>query len=201
MKTSHKKKNTEMDFQKIEWKPGTLLSPVPVVLVSCGGSANTKPNIITIAWAGTICSDPPMLSISVRPERYSFDIINREKEFVVNMPGTNQAGITDWCGVKSGRNVDKFSAMKLTAAPCSKVKAPMILECPVSLECIVKNKISLGSHVMFLAEIVAVQVRASLVDKRGKLHLEKAGLISYSHGSYFHLGVKKGSFGFSVRKK
>ncbi|HSM90847.1 MAG TPA: flavin reductase family protein [Desulfobacterales bacterium] len=185
---------------KKSWKPGNMLSPVPVVLVSCGGIRDTKPNLITIAWIGSVCSDPPMLSISVRPERYSHDIIKATGEFVVNVPSADQAGTTDWCGVVSGRDADKFSATGLTPAPALKVGCPIVAECPLNIECRVKKSLQLGSHTLFLAQVVSVQVNAALVDERGRLNLQKAGLIAYAHGHYFALGRHLGHFGFSVRK-
>ena len=178
-----------------------MLSPVPVVLVSCGGTKEWKPNLITIAWAGTVCTNPPMLSISVRPERYSYDIIMQTGEFVVNIPGGNQAKATDWCGVVSGRDNDKFEKTGLTPAPALKVECPVVLECPVNIECRVTQTLRLGSHVMFLAEVVAVQVSSELIDSKDKLRLDKAGLLAFVHGEYFSLGQYLGHFGFSVRKK
>ncbi len=188
-------------IQKQSWKPGNVLSPVPAVLVSCGGTPQWKPNLITIAWAGTVCTDPPMLSISVRPERYSYDIIKDTGEFVVNVPSLFQAKETDWCGVVSGRNVDKFSVTGLTAAPALKTKCPIVLECPINIECKVTKSLELGSHTMFLAEVVAVQVSSDLIDAQGKLHLERNGLIAFAHGQYYALGKHIGHFGYSVRKK
>lgn len=177
-----------------------MLSPAPAVLVSCGGSDGWKPNLITVAWAGTVCTNPPMLSISVRPERHSYDIIKKTGEFVVNLPTSKQAKATDWCGVVSGREHDKFEKAGLTPAPALKVACPVVLECPVNIECRVTQTLELGSHVMFLAEVVAVQVSENLIDSKGKLRLDKAGLIAYVHGAYFELGKYLGHFGFSVRK-
>ena len=187
--------------KKQSWKPGNMLSPVPVVLVSCGGTKEWKPNLITIAWAGTVCTNPPMLSISVRPERYSYDIIKQTGEFVVNLPTVKQATATDWCGVVSGRDHDKFEKTGLTPAPALKVGCPIALECPVNIECRVTQTLELGSHVMFLAEVVGVQVSSELIDAKGKLRLDKAGLIAFVHGEYFSLGQYIDHFGFSVRKK
>jgi flavin reductase (DIM6/NTAB) family NADH-FMN oxidoreductase RutF len=192
---------TKPPIKKQSWKPGNMLSPAPAVLVSCGGIKEWKPNLITIAWAGTVCTNPPMLSISVRPDRYSYDIIRQTGEFVVNVPTAEQARITDWCGVVSGRDHDKFEKTGLTPAPGLKVKCPAVLECPVNIECRVVQTLELGSHVMFIAEVVAVQVSEDLLDAKGKLCLEKAGLITYVHGAYFSLGQYLGHFGFSVRKK
>ena len=177
-----------------------MLSPVPAVLVSCGGTKEWKPNLITIAWVGTVCTNPPMLSISVRPERYSYGIIKQTGEFVVNIPAVGQTEATDWCGVVSGREHDKFKKTGLTPAPALKVSCPVVLECPVNIECRVTQTLELGSHVMFIAEVVAVQASSELIDAKGKLCLEKAGLIAFVHGEYFALGRYLGHFGFSVRK-
>ena len=184
---------------KITWKPGTLLAPVPPALISCG--TVEKPNVMTAAWTGIIASDPAMTYVSIRPSRYSHQIIKDSKEFVINLPNLPLAFATDWCGVKSGKNVDKFKEMNLTASPCSQVKAPQIEEAPVSLECKVKNITNYGTHDMFLAEIVAVNVDDKYIDEAGKLWLEKAGLLAYVHGFYYTLGRKLGKFGFSVEKK
>jgi flavin reductase (DIM6/NTAB) family NADH-FMN oxidoreductase RutF len=178
-----------------------MLAPVPVVLVSCGGTRGWKPNLITIAWIGSVCSDPPMLSISVRPDRYSHGIIKAAGEFVVNVPTLDLAKATDWCGVVSGRDADKFAGAGLTAAPALKVGCPILAECALNIECRVRRSLPLGSHTLFLAEVVAVQVNASLVDSRGRLDLRKAGLIAFAHGHYFALGRHIGHFGFSVRKR
>jgi flavin reductase (DIM6/NTAB) family NADH-FMN oxidoreductase RutF len=196
---SGKAKDKSLDKQS--FKPGNLLAPVPVVLVSCGGSAGFKPNLITIAWAGSICSDPPMLSISVRPERHSYGIIQATREFVVNIPSVRQDRATDWCGMKSGRNVDKFAGTGLTPAPALKVSCPIVLECPINIECRVQQTLNLGSHTLFLAEVAAVQVSSDLLDAKGKLRLEKAGLMAFAVGQYFALGRSLGRFGFSVQKR
>ncbi len=187
---------------KVTMKPSTLLSPVPVVLVSCGGtSPGEKPNLITIAWAGTVCSEPPMLSISVRPERHSFGLISKADEFVVNVPAIGQAWATDWCGVVSGRDEDKFARTGLTPGPALAVRPPIVQECPLNLECRVRQTLELGTHVMFVAEIVAVQASAALMTPGNRLALEKAGLLAYAHGHYHVLGRRLGHFGFSVRKQ
>jgi flavin reductase (DIM6/NTAB) family NADH-FMN oxidoreductase RutF len=188
-------------IEKQSWKPGNVLSPAPPVLVSCGGMQGWKPNLITIAWAGNVCSDPPMLSISVRPERYSFEIIRTTREFVVNVPSLKQARAVDWCGVVSGRSEDKFAGAGLTPAAALKVRPPIVLECPLNIECRVKESLELGSHTMFVAEVVAVQVSSDLVDGKGRLRLEKCGLLAFAHGEYFVLGRRIGKFGFSVRKR
>lgn len=181
------------------WKPSTLLNPVPVVMATCTDETG-KPNIITLAWAGTVNSDPPMLSISVRKTRYSHDLIKGRGQFAVNLTTQKLAFATDICGVKSGRDTDKFEAAKLTPEKASVIDVPIIRESPVSLECIVKNTLELGSHDMFVAEIVAVDVDEELIDENGKLVLEKAGLIAYSHGKYWSLGKELGFFGHSVAK-
>lgn len=188
-----------MDKKQI-WKPGNMLYPVPVVMVSCGNKEGKK-NVITIAWAGTICSDPAMVSISVRPERYSYDMIRETGEFVVNLTTKDLAFATDWCGVKSGRDVDKFEAMGLTAAPGKVLKyAPIIEESPVNLECRVEQVLELGSHHMFIARIEDVMVSEKYMNETGKFELNQTGLVSYSHGEYFVLGEKIGKFGYSVKK-
>ncbi len=185
---------------KIKWKGGTLLAPVPAVMVSCG--TMEKPNIITIGWTGILCSDPPKTYISVRPQRYSHGLIKESGKFVINLTTESLVKATDFCGVRSGRDNDKFAKCGLTAVPAHELSdAPVIAECPVSLECKVTDIIPLGSHDMFMADIVAVDVDPSLVDEKGALHLGRAGLISYAHGDYFAQGKKLGDFGISVRKK
>lgn len=187
-------------MKKQEWKPGNMLYPVPAVMVSCGREKEI-PNIITVAWTGTICSDPAMLSISVRPERYSYGIIRETKEFVVNLTTKDLARATDWCGVKSGRDVDKFQQMHLTAAKAIHLKsAPIIAESPVNIECKVKEVLELGSHHMFLAEVAGVQISEKYINETGKFELNDTGLVAYSHGEYFTLGEKIGKFGYSVKK-
>ncbi|MDD7349434.1 MAG: flavin reductase family protein [Clostridiales bacterium] len=187
-------------MKKQEWKPGNMLYPVPAVMVSCGREKEI-PNIITVAWTGTICSDPAMLSISVRPERYSYGIIRETKEFVVNLTTKDLARATDWCGVKSGRDVDKFQQMHLTAAKAIHLKsAPIIAESPVNIECKVKEVLELGSHHMFLAEVAGVQISEKYMNETGKFELNDTGLVAYSHGEYFTLGEKIGKFGYSVKK-
>lgn len=186
--------------KKQVWKPGNMLYPVPVVMVSCGSKGGEK-NIITIAWAGTICSDPAMVSISVRPERYSYDMIRETGEFVINLTTKELAFATDWCGVKSGRDVDKFEAMGLTAAPGKVLKyAPIIGESPVNLECRVEQVLELGSHHMFIAGIEDVMISEKYMNETGKFELNRTGLVTYSHGEYFVLGEKLGKFGYSVKK-
>ena len=176
-----------------------MLYPVPAVMVSCGREGE-KPNIITLAWVGNVCSDPVMLTISVRKSRYSYDIIKETGEFVVNLTNRELARACDWCGVKSGRDFDKFKEMKLTPSKSETVKAPGIAESPVSIECKVKNIVELGTHDMFVAEVTAVTVDDKYMDESGKFDLDAADLIAYSHGEYFTLGEKLGKFGFSVKK-
>lgn len=188
-------------IEKHTWKPGNVLSPVPAVLVSCGGTRGWKPNLITIAWTGNVCSEPPMLSISVRPERYSYEIIETTREFVVNVPSLREARAVDWCGVVSGRSEEKFAGAGLTPAPAIKVSCPIVQECPLNIECRVRESLKLGSHTLFVAEVVAVQVSATLIDAKGRLRLEKGGLIAFAHGQYFALGRCIGRFGFSVQKR
>jgi len=186
-------------IEKEYWKPGNMLYPIPAVMVSCGSME--KPNIITIAWAGTICSSPAMVSISIRKERYSYDLIKDSKEFAINLVKKDLVKTADYCGVKSGREVDKFKNMKLTPIQGRAISAPIIGESPVSMECIVKDIIPLGSHDMFIAEIVNVAVDKKYLDENGKFHLNKTGLVVYSHGEYYGLGELLGSFGYSVKKK
>lgn len=183
---------------KITWKPGTMLAPVPPSLISCGSV--DKPNVMTAAWTGIISSDPVMTYVSIRPGRYSHDIIKNSGEFVINLTNLPLVKAADFCGVKSGRNTDKFKEMNLTAAPCSEVTAPQIAEAPVSIECKVKSVTNYGTHDMFLAEVVAVNVDDKYLDEDGKLWLEKAGLVAYVHGFYYTLGRNLGKFGFSVEK-
>ena len=182
------------------WKPGNMLYPLPVVMVSMA-DRNGKNNIITIAWAGTVCTNPPMVSISVRPERYSYPILQEAGEFVINLTTRELVYATDYCGVKSGRDVDKFAELGLTPLAASKVKAPMIGESPVNLECQVTQMQQLGSHAMFLAEVVAVHAEERYMDAKHKFHLEQAEPIVYSHGAYLLCGEQLGTFGYSVRRK
>lgn len=184
---------------KTSWKPGTMVYPIPAVMVSCG-STPEEYNIMTAAWTGTICSEPPMCYVSIRPERHSYGIIKRTGEFVINLTTESLAEPTDWCGVRSGRDFDKFARCGLTPEKSAVVAAPAILEAPVSIECRVKEIVPLGSHDMFVAEVVNVLVDESLIDERtGKLDLQKAGLLCYSHGEYFKIGELVGSFGWSVK--
>ena len=186
---------------KRELKPGNMLNPTPVVMVSCGSTPDEF-NIITIAWCGTLCSDPPLCYISVRPNRHSYPILKERKEFVINLVSNELAERTDWCGVRSGAKFNKFVETGLTPVRGTHVKAPMIFEAPVNLECVVKQVIPLGTHDMFMAEIVAVHADESLFDKKtGAMHLERANLVAYSNGHYYGLGKIIGKFGFSVQKK
>lgn len=184
---------------KITWQAGTVLSPVPAVMVTTVGNEG-RPNIITISWAGTVCSEPPMLSISVRPERHSFKLLRETGEFVVNIPDRKIVRETDYCGVASGRDHDKFHETGLTMGRSETVKAPIIIECPINIECKVEREIELGSHSLFLARITNVQVSADLVDDKGSLNAEKAAIVGYAHGHYYQLGRQLGHFGFSVKK-
>ena len=187
-------------MSKAVWKPGNMLYPVPAVMVSCRRPGE-KANIITVAWAGTICSDPVMLSVSIRPERYSYGIIKETGEFVVNLVSTELTRACDWCGVKSGRDVDKFKEMKLTEYKSEFMEAPAIEESPVNIYCKVDRIEKLGSHHMFIATVVGVTVNDKYMDERGRFDLGAANLMAYSHGEYFALGKKLGKFGYSVKKK
>ena len=178
-----------------------MIYPLPAVLVSCGATPDEY-NVLTVAWTGTVCSDPAMCYISVRPERHSYDIIKRNGDFVINLTTEELARATDWCGVRSGRDYDKFAEMGLTPVPATVVKAPIIAEAPVSIECRVRNIVPLGSHDMFVAEVVNVVVDERYINaETGKFEMERAGLIAYLHGEYFTLGKAIGHFGWSVRKK
>lgn len=183
---------------KISWPAGTLLAPVPPALISSGTLEN--PNVMTAAWTGIVCSDPAMTYVSLRPSRYSHEIISKSGEFVINVPNLPLAKAVDFCGVKSGRNTDKFQACGITAAPSSRIKAPQVKEAPISLECKVRSITHYGTHDMFLADIVAVNVDDAYINKQGGLNLEKAGLLAYAHGFYYTLGRQLGKFGFSVEK-
>ena len=184
---------------KVAWKGGTLLAPVPPALISC--SHGGKDNLITVAWTGILNSNPPKTYISLRPERFSYELIKESGEFVINLPSAHLVRSIDFCGVKSGRTVDKFSACRLTREPASQLSCPMVAESPVSIECRVTEIIPLGSHDMFMADIVAVNIGEQYIDETGKFHIEKCALAAYAHGQYFALGKKLGSFGYSVKKK
>ena len=182
------------------WKPGNMLYPLPAVMVSCA-LAGERPNIITVAWTGTVCSSPAMVSISVRPERHSYHMIRESREFVINLTTEELVRAADYCGVRSGRDVDKFEEMRLTPLKASQVAAPLIGESPVNIECRVEQVLGLGSHHMFLASVLAVDVDESWMNEKGKLELNKAGLAVYSHGEYFALGKRLGTFGYSVKRR
>ena len=184
---------------KQSWKPGNMLYPLPAVLVTVADKQG-KDNVFTVAWTGTICSDPAMVSISVRPERYSYHMIEETGEFVINLTTAKLAYATDYCGVKSGKDIDKFKEMKLTKLPAQQVKAPLIQESPVNIECKVKQVLKLGTHDMFLAEVVAVHADEAYINEKGTFSLAKADPMVYSHGTYYTLGKELGSFGYSVRK-
>lgn len=185
---------------KRQFKPGNMLYPVPAVIVSVADREGNS-NLFTVAWAGTVCTNPPMLSISVRPERYSYHMIKETGEFVVNLTTESMAFATDYCGVRSGRDTDKWNDTGLTKEPASVVSVPLVKESPVSLECRVVRIDELGSHHMFLAKIVAVDVDEAYMDEKGTFHLSAAKPLAYSHGRYYGLGECLGSFGYSVRKK
>ncbi|TCL61209.1 flavin reductase (DIM6/NTAB) family NADH-FMN oxidoreductase RutF [Kineothrix alysoides] len=185
---------------KQSWKPGNMLYPLPVVMVSVADK-NGEKNIFTVAWAGTVCSDPPMVSISVRPERYSYHMIEETGEFVINLTTEKLTYATDYCGVRSGSNIDKFKELGLTAAPADVVRAPLLVESPVNIECVVKEIKKLGTHDMFIAQVVAVHADEEFMDEKNKFHFEAALPIVYSHGAYMSLGKQIGTFGYSVKKK
>lgn len=182
------------------WKPGTIIYPLPAVMVSCGETPEEQ-NIITIAWTGTINSDPPMCYISVRPGRHSYEIIKRTGEFVINLTTEKLAKATDWCGCRSGRKFNKWKEMNLTPAPAKFVKAPIIEESPVNIECRVKDIVELGSHHMFIAEVLGVSIDDSYINEKDAFSFSKANPLVYSHGHYFGMGKKIGKFGWSVEKK
>ncbi len=185
---------------KQNWKPGTLVYPLPAVLVGCGADSSEW-NVLTVAWTGTLCTDPPMCYISVRKERYSYDLIRRTGEFTINLTTRSMARATDWCGVRSGRDNDKFARTGLTPIPCSVVKAPAIEQSPLTIECRVREVKELGSHDMFIADVVNILADDRYLDSStGKFDLSRADLIVYSHGEYFALGDLLGHFGWSVRK-
>lgn len=194
----HKRKETTMGKQ--HWKPGNMLNPVPAVMVSVTDKEG-KSNIITVAWAGTVCTNPPMVSISVRPSRYSYQILEATGEFVINLTNESLVKACDYCGVVSGRDVDKFAKTGLTPIPMEHVHAMGIDESPVNMECKITEKRELGSHTMFIAEVVGVTVDDQYMDETGKFHINESGLVMYSHGEYFALGKKLGKFGYSVKKK
>lgn len=183
----------------VTWKSGNFVYPIPAVLVSVG--TMEKSNIITVAWTGTINTNPAMLYISVRKERFSYNIIKEQKEFVINLTNENLAYATDFCGVKSGKDIDKFEHLKLTKVKANFVKCPIIKEAPVSIECKVISENDLGSHTMFIAEVKAINVDEQYIDKDGSFDISKCKLIAYANGCYYSLGKKIGKFGYSVQKK
>lgn len=191
--------NWRLNMAKQIWKPGTILYPVPVVMVSCGDMENS--NIITIAWTGTINTNPAMTYISVRPERHSYNIIKEKGEFVINVTTEELVKATDWCGVRSGKDYDKFKEMGLTKEKAPRLDCPIIAESPISIECKVKEILELGTHHVFLAEILGALADKKYMDETGKFDFEKSKPICYSHGEYFGLGKKFGKFGYSVEKK
>ena len=186
-------------MSKVTWKPGTFIYPLPVVMVSCG--TMEKSNIITVAWTGILNTEPATVYISVRPSRYSYNMIKEQQEFVINLTTRNLVRATDWCGVKTGAKVDKFKEMNLHKEKAKYVKCPMIKESPVSIECKVKEIKELGSHHMFIAEVLAINATEEYIDEKGAFDISKCDLISYANGQYFSLGKKLGKFGFSVQKK
>lgn len=186
---------------KQDWKPGTMIYPLPAALVSCGSTPDEY-NLLTVAWTGTICSEPAMCYISVRPERHSYPIIKRNMEFVINLTTRDMAFATDWCGVRSGKDYHKFEEMRLTPGKAKMVSAPIVEESPLCIECRVKEVISLGSHDMFIAEVLNVKADEKYLDaETGKFDLVASGLMAYVHGGYYELGKKIGKFGWSVEKK
>lgn len=186
---------------KQDWKPGTMIYPLPAILVSCGSTAEEY-NLITVAWTGTLCTNPPMCYISVRPERHSYAIIKKNMEFVLNLTTEDMAFVTDWCGVRSGRDYDKFEEMRLTPGKATIVSAPIVEESPLNIECRVKEIISLGSHDMFIAEVVNVRADERYLNPQtGKFELSESHPLVYLHGAYYGLGKKIGKFGWSVEKK
>ena len=185
---------------KIKKKPFTALFPCPVVLVTCVDSTG-KPDIITLAWAGILCSEPPIIGLGIRPTRYSHKLIENSKEFVVNIPTAKILRETDYCGVTSGKDLDKFSKTKLTQEPADKVKPPLIRECPVNMECILKEKLPLGAHDLFIGEIVQVHIDQDILDEKGNIDFTKADPFTYNQGEYWSLHKKLGTYGFSKQKK
>lgn len=186
---------------KQNWKPGTMIYPLPAVLISCG-STPEEYNLLTVSWVGTICTNPPMCYISVRPERHSYPILRERMEFVINLTTVGMAKATDWCGVRSGKDYDKFAASHLTPHPAEKVNAPYIEESPLCIECRVREVISLGSHDMFIADVVNVLADEKFIDTESQaFDMKKADLLVYSHGHYYELGQEIGKFGWSVQKK
>lgn len=187
-------------MSKISWRPGTQIYPLPAVIVTCGDSPENW-NMLTVAWTGTICSDPAMCYISVRPERASYPLIMENMEYTINLTTAKMAFATDWVGVRSGRDYNKWEKTGLTPLPGEKVASPTILQSPLSIECRVKEIFKLGTHDMFISDVLNVRVDSEYMDETGKFDLERAGLMAYSHGHYYSLGEMIGRFGFSVKKK
>ncbi len=211
---SNGKKNTKRKFyrkpieekpvplsheKKQHWKGGTLLAPIPPALVTVGTMEH--PNVLTIAWTGILNTIPPKTYISVRKERHSYPMLIETPEFVINLPSANLVKAVDFCGVRSGKDLDKFKEMNLSLTPAVNVSTPLISECPLHLECKITDSVDLGTHTMFIADIVGMDVSEACIDKTGKLQIEKCNLLAFAHGEYFTLGKKMGSFGYSVRKK
>ena len=184
---------------KVIWKPGTFEYPIPAVMVTSGDFE--KSNIMTVAWTGIINTDPAMCYISVRPSRYSYHIISETKEFAINLTNEKLAFATDWCGVKSGKDVDKFKEMRLTKEKAKFIKCPLIKESPVSIECRVEKELNLGSHTMFIARVLSIDADEKYINEKGAFDISKCDLIAFANGGYYSLGKKVGTFGFSVRKK
>lgn len=187
-------------MSKINFKPGNMLYPLPAVMVTCG-DIHGKSNIVTVAWTGTLCTNPPMVYIALRPERHSYELIRSSGEFVINLTNRQLVGATDYCGVRSGRDHNKWNDCRLTPEPADTVKCPLIRESPVNIECQIRQILTPGSHHVFIADVTAVHVEERYLDEKNTLHLDQAGLIAYSHGSYYDLGKTLGSFGYSVRRK
>ena len=186
-------------MERTIWKSGNFLYPIPVVMVTCG--TMEKSNIITVAWTGITNTNPAMCYISVKKERYSYNIIKKTREFAINLVNSNLAYSADWCGVKTGAKVDKFKELKLTKEKAKNIECPIIKESPVALECKVKQIIPLGSHDMFLAEILSINVDSKYINEKGSFDIEKCNLVAYANGGYFKLGKKVGKFGYSVKRK
>ena len=186
-------------MSKVVWKPGTFVYPIPAVMVSCGTMEES--NIITVAWTGVLNTDPAMVYISVRPSRYSYELIKNQGEFVINLTTKDLAKATDWCGCRTGKDYDKFKEMNLTKEKANFVKCPMIKESPVSVECKVKEIRELGTHHMFVAEVLSIDADEKYIDEKGAFDISKCDLISYANGGYYTQGEKIGKFGFSVQKK
>ncbi len=184
---------------KVKWKAGTMTAPLPPALISCRSGG--KDNLVTVAWTGILCSDPPKTYISLRPDRFSHGLIKESGVFVINLPSSHIIRSIDYCGVRSGRDTDKFADCGLTKEESTTIDCPAVAESPVSIECRVSDIVRLGSHDMFMADITAVNVDDRYIDEKGKFHIEKCGLAAYCHGSYFAMGKKIGSFGYSVKKK